>query len=71
MNGDGTTQATETDPLDSDSDNDGLTDGLESGVVAGIADPDGAGPLAGTDPAFVGDADPATTTNPLNADTDA
>ena len=69
-NRDGITQANETDPNDADSDNDGIDDGVESGVVAGIADPDGAGPLAGTDPGFVGDADPSTTTNPLNADTD-
>lgn len=69
-NRDGITQPGETDPDNADSDNDGIDDGVESGVVAGIADPDGAGPLAGTDPAFVGDADPSTTTNPLNADSD-
>ena len=73
-NGDGITQATETDPLDSDTDNDGLTDGLESGVTNPVADPDGTGPAVGTNVAagaYVADVDPATTTNPLNADTDA
>jgi hypothetical protein len=59
--------------LDSDSDNDGLKDGTESGAIALVADPDGNGPAVGTDPAspnFVPDADPATTTNPMLADTD-
>jgi len=69
-NGDGVVQAGETDPSDADSDDDGLGDGVENGVVARIADPDGAGPLSGTDPSFVGDADPSSTTNPLDADTD-
>ena len=69
-NQDGVVQATETDPGDADTDGDGIDDGIESGVVAGVPDPDGAGPLGGTDPSFVGDADPASTTDPLNADTD-
>jgi len=70
INGDGIVQAGETDPNAADSDGDGIGDGIESGVTAGIADPDGAGPLLGTDPSFVGDADPSSTTNPLDADTD-
>ncbi len=52
------------DPLDPDSDDDGLFDATERGVVE---------PHAHTDVAagfFVADADPATTTDPLRADTD-
>jgi uncharacterized protein (TIGR03382 family) len=53
----------ETNPRISDSDGDGLTDGLE----LGLAQPQG----TGTDPAlFRADADPATMTDPLRADTD-
>jgi hypothetical protein len=62
-----------TDPTVADSDGDGLSDGLEAGVVAGIADgtSDGDGvPYSGTDPSFVGDADPATTTDPMSGDSD-
>ncbi len=59
-----------TDPLDADSDNDLIDDGVELGVTTGLADPDGAGPLSGTDPSFVGDADPSTTTDPLDVDSD-
>ncbi|MHA7630708.1 Ig-like domain-containing protein [Corallococcus sp. M7] len=62
-NHDGITQDTETDPTLADSDSDGLSDGVELGLTA----PQG----TGTDPAlFVADADPATTTDPLNVDTD-
>ncbi len=49
---------------DPDSDGDGIFDGTESGVTA---------PQPGTDPGqgfFVPDPDPATTTDPLDADTD-
>ncbi len=54
-----------------DTDQDGLSDGLESGLTAPLADPDGGGPLLGTDAAtFVADADPTTTTDPLKADSD-
>jgi len=61
----------ETDPCDPDSDGDGIQDGTETGVTAAIADPDGGGPLKGTDIGqFVPDADPLTTTNPLIEDTD-
>ncbi|WP_158501810.1 Ig-like domain-containing protein [Vitiosangium sp. GDMCC 1.1324] len=54
------------DALDPDSDNDGLKDGTELGVTAATAP-------AGTNtssPNFVPDADPSTTTNPKDADTD-
>ncbi len=59
---------------DPDSDGDGIYDGTELGVVSPVADPDGPGPLAGTDttsPHFVPDGDAgATTTDPLRRDTD-
>ena len=67
--------------LDVDSDNDGLFDGTEL-AAPGVADPDGQSPLKGTDPGpdkvlgtsddpwFVRDADPATATDPLAADSD-
>ncbi len=61
-----------TDPLEADSDSDGILDGTESGLTSGVADPDGAGPLSGTDPAvFVPDQDPATTTDPTDPDSDS
>ncbi|MEL7447874.1 MAG: OmpA family protein [Pseudomonadota bacterium] len=66
----GTLDAGETDPLSTDTDADGVDDGVESGLTAGIADPDGGGPLLGTGPAFTGDADPTTTTDPRNPDSD-
>ena len=70
-NQDGTIDPGETDPADRDTDDDGLTDGVERGIVDPVADPDGDGPLRGTDPArFVPDADPATTTDPNDPDTD-
>ena len=60
-----------TDPLAPDTDRDGIPDGIETGLVTGTPDPDGPGPLAGTDPAvFVPDADPTTTTDPTRPDTD-
>ena len=60
-----------TDPLDFDSDGDGLADGLESGRDDGIPDPDGFGPIQGTDPGvFIPDGDPSTTTDPTNPDSD-
>jgi outer membrane protein OmpA-like peptidoglycan-associated protein len=63
-NGNGVVDAGETAPLDADSDDDFLLDGTELGLSA----PEG----KHTDPAvFVPDADnEATTTDPLNADTD-
>ncbi len=66
----------ETDVLNPDSDNDGLSDGLEQGVTAAIAagnSDNNATPYAGTDtssPSFVIDADPASTTNPNDPDSD-
>ncbi|WP_240360320.1 adventurous gliding motility protein AgmC [Pyxidicoccus caerfyrddinensis] len=60
---DGIVDANETDPNEADTDGDGLTDGLE----LGLTEPEG----DDTDPAhFTPDADPTTTTNPLNVDTD-
>lgn len=64
-----------TDPLAEDSDNDLLNDGLEAGVStggvsAGVSDGTGVA-YAGTAAGFVGDADPASTTDPSNQDTDA
>lgn len=59
--------------LDPDSDNDGLLDGLEMGAVGATVDPDGAGPIKGTDDEIGNlaiDSDPATTTNMTKADTD-
>ncbi len=63
-----------TDPLDADSDDDGIGDGVEAGastgaVPAGTSDGNGT-PYAGTAAGFVGDADPATSTDPLDADSD-
>ncbi|MEM7246790.1 MAG: hypothetical protein AAF533_15670 [Acidobacteriota bacterium] len=63
---------TGTDPSDIDSDDDGLQDGTELGRTRGVADPDGAGPIEGTDSTrFQMDMDPTTTTDPNNDDTDA
>ncbi|MEM7243756.1 MAG: hypothetical protein AAF533_00350 [Acidobacteriota bacterium] len=54
-----------------DTDGDGLQDGTELGRSTGLSDPDGAGPLSGTDDvAFQPDLDPSTTTDPLDIDTD-
>ncbi|NNE60937.1 MAG: hypothetical protein HKN35_08590, partial [Woeseia sp.] len=62
-----------TDPLDPDTDGDSLSDGLEAGIVtgvsAGVSDGNST-PYGGTGGGFVGDAAPASTTNPLAADTD-
>jgi len=62
----------ETDPCNIDTDGDGIQDGTELGITVAVPDPDGDdGPLLGTDTAvFIPDADPATTTDPLNADSD-
>jgi hypothetical protein len=83
--GDGISDAVENsidclDPLDADtdddgiaidSDDDGIQDGTELGVTTPVADPDGAGPLKGTDMAvFQPDLDPTSSTDPLDADTD-
>ena len=61
--GDGARAPTETDPRDLDSDHDGVQDGTEWGMVS----PQG----NGTDGAiFVIDADPTTTSNPVDDDSD-
>src|SRR5204863_8736990 len=60
-----------TDPSRGDSDGDGVQDGTELGVTTPVADPDGGGPQLGTDVArFQPDLQPASTTNPLIADSD-
>ncbi|MEM7248278.1 MAG: FG-GAP-like repeat-containing protein [Acidobacteriota bacterium] len=60
-----------TDPNDYDTDRDAVSDGVEAGVTTPVPDPDGPGPLRGSDaPSFVADVDPASTTDPLVADTD-
>lgn len=61
----------ETDPCDADTDEDGVQDGTELGVTLALADPDGDGPLRGTEAArFQPDLDTATVTDPLAADSD-
>jgi hypothetical protein len=68
---DGSIDAGETDPCDIDSDGDGIQDGTELGLSTPVADPDGAGPLKGTDTnVFQPDLDPSTTTDPLDEDSD-
>ncbi len=52
--------------LDPDSDGDGILDGTETGVTRDTAGPD----TDQTSPNFVPDADPSTTTDPRDADTD-
>ena len=71
-NHNGIVDAGETNPCNADTDGDGIQDGTELGVTQPVPDPDGAaGPLLGTDTAkFQPDLDPATKTDPLNADTD-
>ena len=70
-NHNGVVDAGETKPYDSDSDGDGIQDGTELGLGSGVADPDGGGPLLGTNTGiFVPDADPTTSTDPTNADSD-
>jgi len=70
-NGNGVVDAGETDPCNADTDGDGIPDGTELGRTVGVPDPDGDGPLLGTDlTVFVPDADPRTTTNPRATDSD-
>ncbi len=60
-------------PLDADTDDDGVVDGVETAatpVAAGRSIGSGI-PYAGTGPNFRKDADPATTTDPTDPDTDA
>ena len=63
-----------TDPTNSDSDDDGLSDGLEVGVTEPVEGGSSDGldlPYEGTDPeGFTPDADPSTTTDPNDDDTD-
>ncbi|MBI2377139.1 MAG: thrombospondin type 3 repeat-containing protein [Deltaproteobacteria bacterium] len=62
-----------TDPLKPDTDGDGLQDGTETGVTTGVpaGRSDGTNiPYEGTGPSFRPDADPATETDPTDADTD-
>jgi YD repeat-containing protein len=67
----GVRESTETDPCNIDTDGDGIQDGTELGITAGVADPDGAGPMSGTDTLlFQPDLDPLTTTDTLNEDSD-
>ncbi len=71
-NHNGVVDAGETNPTLVDSDSDGLQDGTESGITTGVNDPDGAGPLLGTNTTiFIADANAATTTSAVLADTDA
>ncbi len=52
-------------------DGDGIQDGTEMGITTGVLDPDGAGPISGTDTLiFQPDLDPLTTTDSLLADSD-
>ena len=70
-NHNGVWDTNETDPCDIDTDGDGIQDGTETGITNPVPDPDGAGPLLGTDTAvFQPDLDPLTTTDPLLEDTD-
>ena len=59
------------DPLAFDTDGDGLGDGQEDGLDSIIWDGGGIPGVTGTDPlVFIPDADPATTTDPLDLDSD-
>jgi hypothetical protein len=71
VNQNGLVDSGETDPCLLDTDGDGIQDGTETAVVTPVADPDGGGPLLGTDSlVFIPDEDSLTTTDPLNNDTD-
>ena len=71
VNKNGVVDPGETDPCSVDSDGDGIQDGTELGITESVPDPDGNGPLFGTDTnVFITDADPDTTTDPLNKDSD-
>jgi len=62
----------DTDPNNADSDLDGVDDGVERGVVYGVpgGTSDGGVPFDGSDPIGPFDADPTTTTDPNDPDTD-
>lgn len=67
----GVLEKTETNPGAADTDGDGITDGVELGVISGIPDPDGDGPLKGTDKSFFKpDTDPSVNSNPILWDSD-
>ena len=71
-NHNGIRESTETDPCNIDTDGDGIQDGTEMGIIVGVADPDEAGPLSGTNTSvFQPDLDPQTTTDALLVDTDS
>jgi hypothetical protein len=70
-NGNHIVDSGETNPCSADSDGDGISDGVELGITTPVADPDGTGPMEGTNlAAFIADADPTTTTDPTNPDSD-
>ena len=71
VNKNGVVDPGETDPCSVDSDGDGIQDCTELGITESVPDPDGDGPLLGTDTnIFIADADPDTKTDPLNKDSD-
>ncbi|MDL1982885.1 MAG: DUF3466 family protein, partial [Deltaproteobacteria bacterium] len=71
VNKNGVVDPGETNPCSIDTDGDGIQDGTELGITASVPDPDGDGPLLGTDTnVFIADADSDTTTDPLNKDSD-
>ena len=71
INHNGIRELTETDPCNIDTDGDWIQDGTELGITTGVADPDGAGPLSGTDTSvFQPDLDSQTTTDALHSDSD-
>ncbi len=70
-NHNGVTDAGETNPANADTDGDGMQDGTELGYATSVADPDGVGPMLGTNLSiFIPDADSSTKTLPTIADTD-
>ncbi|MBN2366697.1 MAG: T9SS type A sorting domain-containing protein [Calditrichaeota bacterium] len=70
-NRNGVLDAGETSPGLFDTDGDSLSDGLESGITNGVPDPDGSGPIKGTDMSiFIPDSDPSVNSEPLLWDTD-
>ena len=71
MNKNGVVDSGETDPCSIDTDGDGIQDGTEIGITGSVPDPDGDGPLLGTDTSiFQPDLDSTTTTDPIDDDTD-
>ena len=71
VNKNGVVDTGETDPCSIDTDGDGIQDGTELGITEPVPDPDGDGPLLGTDTnVFIADVDPTTKTDPLDEDSD-